>query len=88
MATTQYTTRNIPRPVDRYLRKRAHLSGKGLNQVIVEELSEKAADIQTPMSSPLGWFIGSGIDDATLEALGQEDTAQKNLAKMELSDGS
>ncbi|MGH2638189.1 MAG: hypothetical protein ACRDF4_02725 [Rhabdochlamydiaceae bacterium] len=86
MTTIQYTIRNVPRPVDRYLRKRAQLSGKSLNQIIVEELSEKVTDVSEPVGDSLGWFFGSGIDDATLRALEQEDKTQKELARKDLQD--
>jgi plasmid stability protein len=86
MAVKQYTVRNIPEPVNRYLRKRARLSGKSLNQVIIEELSEKVASASTPTGESLSWFIGSGIDDKTLQALDQEEKIQKELAKTELRD--
>ncbi len=84
MAVKQYTIRNIPDPVNRYLRKRAKLSGKSLNQVIIEELSEKVASASTPPGNSLDWFIGSGIDDETLRAIEQEDKVQKELSKAEL----
>jgi hypothetical protein len=38
----QYTTRGIPREVDRTLRKKAVQRKQSLNQVIVEELSRAA----------------------------------------------
>lgn len=88
MNAKQYTVRNVPLLVDRYLRKRARLSGKSLNQVILEELSEKVAAPSVPARPALGWFIGSGIDDATLQALEQEDRTQKELAEKELLDAS
>jgi hypothetical protein len=80
MSTKQYTVRNIPDPVNRYLRKKAQHSGKSLNQVIIDELSEKAAIPTANVGSALNWFIGSGIDNATLIALQEEDRIQKNLA--------
>ena len=88
MTAIQYTIRNIPHPVDRYLRKQAQMSGKSLNQVVIDELSEKVADSSKSVGSTLDWFIGSGIDDATLQALAQEDRAQKELAAKELLDAS
>jgi hypothetical protein len=84
MKTIQYTIRNIPEPVNRYLRKRSRLSGKSLNQVIIDELSEKVAVPTANVGTALDWFIGSGIDDATLAALDEEDKAQKALAAKEL----
>jgi hypothetical protein len=84
MPTKQYTVRNIPEPVDRYLRKKAQLGGKSLNQVIIDELSEKVATPTATVGSALSWFIGSGFDDTTLSALKEEDKIQKELASKEL----
>jgi hypothetical protein len=84
MKTTQYTIRNIPEPVNRYLRKKSRLSGKSLNQVIIDELSEKVAAPSTNIGKALDWFIGSGIDESTLQALTDEDKLQKELAYKEL----
>jgi hypothetical protein len=88
MKTTQYTIRNIPEPVNRYLRKKVQLSGKSLNQVIIDDLSEKAAPSTSSVASALSWFIGSGMDQATLSSLEQEDKLQKRLAAQELLDAS
>lgn len=84
MKSTQYTIRNIPKPVDRYLRKRSRLSGKSLNQVVIDELSERVAAPAANVGTALDWFIGSGIDNATLVALDEEDKIQKKLAAKEL----
>ena len=83
MNTKQYTVRNIPEPVDRYLRKRAKISGKSLNQVIIDELSEKLPGSSENLVDSLDWFIGSGMDQATLDALEEEDRLQKQLAERE-----
>jgi hypothetical protein len=80
MQTTQYIIRNIPEPVNRYLRKKARLSGKSLNQIIVDELSEKVSEPSASVSTALSWFIGSGMDDATLQALDEDYKLQKKLA--------
>lgn len=78
MKTKQYTIRNIPEPVDRYLRKRAKLSGQSLNQVVIEELSDKAGVGKQSLTESLDWFIGKGsIDNATIKALEEEDRLQK-----------
>lgn len=81
----QYTVRNVPEPVDRYLRKRARLSGKSLNQVVIDVLSEKVTTPTDNVITALDWFIGSGIDEATLQALSEEDVLQKELAAKNLS---
>ena len=82
MITKQYTIRNIPAPVDRYLRKRAQISGKSLNQVIIDELSEKIVTNKSNLVDALDWFIGSNnIGDDVQESLNKEDTLQKELVK-------
>jgi hypothetical protein len=82
MATQQYTIRNIPEPVNRYLRKKVSLTGKSLNQVVIDELSDKVSS--SAAQGSLDWFIGSGIDDETLRALEEVDMIQKKLASEEL----
>lgn len=82
MKTKQYTIRNIPEPVDRYLRKRAKLTGQSLNQVVIEELSSKAGVGKQSLRESLDWFIGGGgIDDDTLKVLEEEDRIQKELTR-------
>ncbi len=82
MSTKQYTIRNIPQPVDRYLRKRAKISGKSLNQVIIDELSESAGVNKTSLVDSLDWFFGSNtIGDDVLQALEEDDKIQKELTR-------
>lgn len=82
MNTKQYTIRNIPEPVDRYLRKRAKLSNKSLNQVVIEELSTHVGNGQKNIIESLDWFIGSGgIGDDVIQALEEDDKVQKELTR-------
>lgn len=84
MKPKQYTIRNIPAPVDRYLRKRAKISGQSLNQVVIEELSERAGVGKKNLLDQLDWFIGSGsIGDDVIRVLEEEDKIQKELARKE-----
>lgn len=85
---TQYTIRNIPAPVNAYLRKKARLTGRSLNQTIIDELSEQAGvrkDGKHPTSilDSFSWFIGSGMDQDVLDALEEDDKAQKRIAARE-----
>ncbi len=80
----QYTIRNVPEPVDQYLRKQSQISGRSLNQTIIDELAEKAGVSTDDLSQSLSWFVGSGIDDQTLQVLSEEDAIQKQLAQKEL----
>lgn len=81
MKTIKYTIRNVPVQVDRYLRKRAQISGQSLNQVIIEELSDKVTTSKNVIGDSLDWFIGKGsIGDDVLAALAEDDITQKHLA--------
>lgn len=84
MKAVQYTIRGVPEQVDRYLRKKSRISGKSLNQVIIDELSERAGRPDQSLRESLTWFIGSGIDDETLKALEEEDKMQKKIAAKEM----
>lgn len=82
MKTKQYTIRNIPPAVDRYLRKRAQISGQSLNQVIIDELSSNAGLRSGGMTESLDWFIGGGtMGDDERRALDEADKQQKELTR-------
>ncbi len=82
MKAIQYTIRNIPEPIDRYLRKRAKISGKSLNSVIIEELSDNIGVQSDNLVDSLNWFIGANVigDDVT-QALDKDEKIQKQLTK-------
>ena len=82
MKAIQYTIRNIPAPIDRYLRKRAKISGQSLNSVIIEELSDRVGIKNDNLIDSLDWFIGASVigDDVT-QALVEDDKIQKDLTK-------
>lgn len=86
MKATQYTIRNIPPTVDRYLRKRAQLSGRSLNDIVVDELSASAGvTTNNDVVTSLDWFIGSNVmDSATLAAINSAKSEQKRLAAKEM----
>jgi hypothetical protein len=71
----QYTIRNIPPEVDMALKKRAKISKKSFNQVVVEELSKST--IKTKGDNRFGWLVGT-MTDADAEAF---DKALEDLNK-------
>lgn len=84
MKVKQYTIRNIPAPVDRYYRKLAKISGKSLNQVIIDELSERSGFVTKggPSAERLSWFIGSNtIDEQAKKFWEEDDKIQKALTR-------
>ncbi len=82
MNKTQYTVRGIPDQVDRYLRKKAKVSGRSLNQVVIDELSESTGISRQSVADSLDWFYGSNtIGDDVIAALEEDDKIQKELTK-------
>ncbi len=85
----QLTIGNIPEPLRSYLDKKSKQAHKSLNQTVIDELSEQAGLTKhgKPQSilDSLDWFIGSGMDQATLDALDEMHADQKKLAGRELA---
>ena len=80
-STIQYTIRGVPPATDRRLRKLAKISGKSLNEVVLDELTSKENAGESLVDS-LSWFIGSNtIGDDVIKALEEDDRAQKELTK-------
>lgn len=68
MNSIQYTIRNIPEPVDKILRQKAHEQGKSFNKTVVETLEQATVKPKT-VAEDLDWFIGKndlgkGFDEA------------------------
>jgi hypothetical protein len=88
MNTKQYTIRNIPEQLDQKLRKRAELSGKSLNQIVLEDIASQnntslTAQPNTVLQN-LDWFVGLGpLEADVLQALEQDDIVQKELMRRE-----
>lgn len=82
--TTQFTIRNVPLPVSRYLRRRAARSGKSVNTVIVEELAKSAGlgrTDSTSVAAKLEDLFGIGFDPEVARILDEDDKAQKELTR-------
>lgn len=60
----QYTIRNIPRDVDRALRKKAKAAGTSINQAALEALRAGVGlNGQNGRHNDLDWFFGSWVPD-------------------------
>jgi hypothetical protein len=57
-STRQYTIRNVPRDVDLALRRRAKVSGKSINQVALEALTEGSGE-RKHVYDDLDFLIGT-----------------------------
>jgi hypothetical protein len=62
METVQYTIRNIPKPVDQVIRKRAKASGKSFNQTVVDLLSLQTFGTTKAVDGGFEWLHGAGKD--------------------------
>jgi hypothetical protein len=87
MSTLQYTIRSVPAEVDRLVRKKARLTGKSINQVLLDDIIS-AYDTKdskyTGALAGLDWFIGKGsVGDDVLDALEEHDRTQKSLLSRE-----
>lgn len=79
MNTLQYTIRNIPKPVDQVLRKRAKLSGKSFNATILDVLIDQTMPAHSS-DTDFNWLFGAGKD-----LIGNEfDEAISEQSKAEL----
>lgn len=84
MSVRQYTIRKIPNQVDSYLRKQVKMSGKSLNQVIIDELSQNVKTNDKTLEESLGWFISARkLDQKVEEALRINENEQKDLIRKE-----
>lgn len=83
--TTQFTIRNVPLPVSRYLRRRAEMTGKSINQVIIAELEMSARrgrlGDDPGRVAALNELFGTGFDPEAARILDEDEKAQKELAR-------
>ena len=76
--TIQYTIRNIPAPLDRFLRQYAKAKGKSLNETVLELLKERAhLSGITPSYSDLDFLFGSWVENKKF------DEAMKDFEKID-----
>jgi hypothetical protein len=64
----QYTIRNIPKQVDKALRRRAKEERKSLNEVALEALSRSAGTAEQPVQHhDLDFLIGTWVEDPAFD---------------------
>lgn len=70
MKTTQYTIRSIPKNLDIFLRRQAHMRGKSLNQTVLDYIQQATKlDLQED-SDDFSWLIGvNTLDEDSLRAI-------------------
>ena len=80
--TVQFTVRGIPREVEKALKRKAALSEKSLNTVLVEALSREAGVERETVYHELDSLAGTWEDDPAFDAaLRAQHRIDKNLWK-------
>jgi hypothetical protein len=71
--TKQYTIRNIPKPIDKALRKSAQKMGKSLNQAAIEALARGLELTEQPVvHHNLDFIAGTWVEDPEFDAIIRE----------------
>ena len=80
--TVQFTVRGVPGQVEKALKRKAAISGKSLNKVLVEALSHEAGLEQELVYRDLDPLAGTWEDDPDFdEALRAQDQVDPALSK-------
>lgn len=70
MNTTQYTLRSVPKSLDTFLRRQAHLRGKSLNQTVLDYIQQATKLDMQEDTDDFSWLIGADtLDKESLEAI-------------------
>ena len=80
---TQYTIRNVPKVVDRALRRRAGRLSKSLNEVAVDALARGAGvEQEAAEHHDLDFLFGSWVEDEAVDAaIGEQRRVDADLWK-------
>ena len=78
MNTTQYTLRSVPKNLDVFLRRQAHLRGKSLNQTILDYIQQATKLDMQEDTDNFDWIIGANtLGDDSLQAIARLKQADK-----------
>jgi hypothetical protein len=70
MSTRQYTIRSVPKSLDDFLRRQAHLKGKSLNQTILDYIKQATKLDMQEDEDDFSWIIGANtLEDDSLRAI-------------------
>ena len=82
MSTVQYTIRNIPKPVDQIIRKRAKTTGKSFNQTVVDLLIAEVGYVHNKQDHSFSWLKSSlQLNAAYHEALADQSRIEEDMWK-------
>jgi hypothetical protein len=82
MRKTQYTIRSVPPHLDRFLRQQARLSGKSLNQTLLDYI-EQATKLDMQNDDNFDWIIGANtLDNDSLRAIDEVKQTDKQKSRL------
>lgn len=71
--TYQYTIRSVPEDVDQALRKKARATGKSLNEIVLDVLSNETSTTSGPkLYHDLDFVIGTWVEDPEFDKIIEE----------------
>jgi hypothetical protein len=83
MNTTQYTIRSIPKKLDTFLRRQAHLRGKSLNQTVLDYIEQATKIDMQEDNDNFDWLIGANtLDDDSLLAIAELKKIDKKKSRI------
>ena len=83
METTQYTIRSVPKDLDAFLRRQAHIQGKSLNQTVLDYMKQATKlDLQED-TDDFSWLIGADtLDDDSRRAIAELKETDKRKSRI------
>jgi hypothetical protein len=83
MNTTQYTIRSVPKKLDSFLRRQAHLQGKSLNQTVLDYIKQATKLDMQESNDNFDWIIGADtLDDTALQAIADLKQVDKRKSRL------
>ena len=83
MKTTQYTIRSIPKNLDVFLRRQAHLHGKSLNQTVLDYIQQATKLDMQEDTDDFDWLIGANtLGDDSLQAIAELKKTDKLKSRL------
>lgn len=83
MSTTQYTIRSVPKQLDSFLRHQSQLTGKSLNQTVLDYIKQATKLDMQETTDNFDWIIGANtIDDSSLAAIKELKAIDKTKSRI------
>lgn len=81
--STQYTVRSVPKTLDAFLRRQARLSGKSLNQTVLDYIKQATKLDMQEADDNFDWIIGANtLDDDSMRAIAELKQVDKSKSRL------